>query len=212
MGLIWDCILYVSRSAYGLASFLFAAAGVAKDGFGVTAIPLPGWVWWLSAVVALFAVAVHQQHRLLTSPQLSRLRSQFFMTFGEIADAVAASNPAYSRDDIMERLLKAMWEKEFESVWGYSRMRVTRLNDAGGVVDRPLIQRRDILNVLLNDYPNQDVVAMLEAAQFRLITKQSASGQPSRFVDSWANVFTIERSDFNRWHRRLLNGKYEASH
>ena len=115
--------------------------------------------WWLSnrgiqlAVISIgIFVLIYVFYSQLENERgdtaaMQRLRLQPVASFAEISQAVAEAHPAYSREEILHRLMKALWSGEFEERSGHSRVRlkIDRLNSESGVVLRPLWHRRDLL-------------------------------------------------------------------
>lgn len=72
---VLECTRDAAKSAYAWFSGLFGAAGIAKDGFGVS-IPLPTWLIWMAAVACIFVAyfktvwALHKEREKRVGPDI----------------------------------------------------------------------------------------------------------------------------------------------
>ena len=136
------------------------------------------------------------------SPRMRRLRLQPYSTFREISEAISGSDPAWSKNEVLHRLMTAMWKHEFESYSGHSRMRITFYDEDGNPEnERPIVRAHEVLGQVCS--PN------MERALYESVL-QGPSGFSPGFVNSQIEPLTIERADFVRWHRRFRNGRYEV--
>ena len=137
---------------------------------------------------------------------IRQLRSQPYSTFGEIALAFSESGSGYSKQDILDRLMKAAVAGEFSERTGHSRMRLTLLDaQSTPAPERPIIKLSD-LSVCGNPAGGE------RRSPGAIIYMAILLRRPLGKVNIDPNeLLTLERSDFRRWHRRFWNGRYEHS-
>jgi hypothetical protein len=197
------CIGHVFQTGYGVLSVVFTAIGALKDVGDFQIIPLPSWLWWFAAVASVFFLAVRLQFRLDAKEEgvVRRLRFKEYVTFDEIGDALSQVHTAYSKEDIIDHLVRAVANREFESYTGHSRLRITH-RDGNGMIEpvRPIEDGISFLNSAAGLGPTNPNVewALYEAAISPSSNKRSTYG-----------ALTLERRDFARWYRRFLAGRYE---
>jgi hypothetical protein len=189
------------------------AAGI---GWPEIAAGLPNPPWYLTshltqaAIVAVgvliiaYAFYLQANSEVGDGPAVKRLRFQKYITFREISDALSQAGSAYTKDEILQRLMIAVWQREFEQLSGHSRLRMTLFDDFGNAEERRIVAGPDLL-----DYGNESVARVIERSTFDAIMRGTESFPPG-FVDSHVETLTIERGDFAQWLSRLRAGRYEA--
>lgn len=187
---IWNAARSSLGSVLGFAGAASTVAGLAAQG-GAQVMAIPPWVWWLVAIGCLAALNIRLQWKLDQSehPAIKRLRVQPFVTFGEAATAVAASNPAYTHDEVLARLVLAVERHQFPARGGKPRLFVTA----------PSTGRREGL-----DLDKIDDIRDAASLAYQTLAINSAFGGP----DAQA-LLTIRSRDFFRWHSRFQAGQYE---
>jgi hypothetical protein len=204
---IRDCVIQIVRTANGMVGAIFTLIGALKDVFGIEAIPFPGWVWWLAAIVLLFFTAVRLQMKLDTTdgPHIGRLRNKSYVTFGEIAAAIVKSNPAFDKGDIIRQLTRSIDRGDFESWTGHSRVRVIQydeqMREAG---PRPILQRSDFEHYVKTGEVRGPGVKAFRTAEIRAGLQRAAGGQQRPEEE-----LVFDRADFRKCYRRFRDGKYE---
>jgi hypothetical protein len=134
---------------------------------------------------------------------IKRLRWQPYSTFSEIASGIAQSDPAFTKEEILERLNKAAFAKEFYSLLNHSRMKIkahpksTQMRPTSQfcIEDMDGISEADWGGTISTGkfiYEHNLFVGALNEANFE------STGQ-----------IVIERKDFARWYRRFRSGRYE---
>jgi hypothetical protein len=198
-----DCLRELVRSGYAIFGLVFTATGAVKDVGGVQEIPFPAWVWWLGAIACLFVVAVRLQLQLhgQEGNHVRRLRQKRYVTFREIADTLPLVHIAHSKEEIYSQLTTSVWNREWQSHGGYSRLHVT-IVDIHGDVDpaRPIVDGVNFLKMAAGSEPDDELTG-------RLIF-QAALGPPT-YSETIVGALTFEQHDFARWYRRFQAGRYE---
>jgi hypothetical protein len=137
------------------------------------------------------------------SPQIRRLRLQPYSTFDEIGTAISQADSAYSKEEIIERLLQAALNKEFYSLEHHSRMKIKphpKSERYGGNPPRFYLKDRSGLPESADQYSDGTVVY-----ETNLIL-----GNLNKDNFDPDGQIMIERGDFARWYRRFRSGRYEG--
>jgi hypothetical protein len=186
-------------------------AGVSYQEWLTTVASEPPW-FLMNRLVQLAVIALgtlivayvffrQAEERRGESPQMRRLRLQPYSTFREISEAISGSDPAWSKNEVLHRLITAVWQREFESYSGHSRMRITFYDEAGNPENaRPIVRAGEVLGQALSSH--------MERALYEAVAQRPSGFSPG-FVNSQIEPLTIERADFMRWYRRFRNGRYE---
>ncbi len=179
---------------------------------------LPGWFdrWAWLFPTTLFCLAIGLliwplAERFLISlvreekgdtRQIRRLRLQSYSTFDEIGEAISKANDAYSKEEIIERLLRAAHNGEFYTLPHHSRMRIKshpKSERFGG--DPPRFYLRDRLGEPESADQYSDGTVVYEANLIRGNLNEDNFNPDGQIM--------IERGDFARWYRRFRSGRYE---
>jgi hypothetical protein len=142
---IWICTYRVIKTIGGLIGAIATALGVAEQ-WGYATTGIPPWTFWLIAIAALFAVALRAQWQLeRTEPEeINRLFKKGVVSFQEITRAIHKAHPAYSEDEVLHQLLKAVWRGDFEEFSGHTRLRHAVDAFTGEPGERPLFKRWEL--------------------------------------------------------------------
>ena len=178
------------------------------------AFPEPGWLNSRSIQILIVAIAIlsfsiayvfsrqamKEKHE---SEDLRRLRLQPYSTFREIALATSKSGSTYSKQEILDRLMRAAIAGEFSERTGHSRMRITPPHaESTLILERPIIRISDLEGFRNpKSYRSSPGSIIYKAMLLRARSSQEK-------IDP-IELLTLERSEFLRWHRRFRNGRYE---
>ena len=180
---------------------------------------LPASWWWPLAVVLLLVTACRLQGRLddSESAAIKRLHNKPWVLFQEVATIIPSINPAYSREEVLHQLMKALWRGDFETLTGHARTRIYAHFFMGSPDANPIYSRRTLLapgigidDPLPANWRELSVRQLNKVVNWKEVERHKPSDFDTQYIQMYIEGIMLEQNDFSRWYRRFKRGRYEG--